>query len=477
MVKYSEFSPSLFVFPAVLFPTCATLVLCALYGSLALWLIRAVLQELRVSREARRKTSKGTGRTREPTSHGSSHTQDLTTRAHVLCIVCAASIFSFGYGALKFVPTLVHIVLHDEVFTVCVSIGYRLLGAAADSLWFFASSQLVAYWLELLTSMRSVKRVRKCCWFSIATALPFTLLRTAAAIAAPLTHPSVHVTLIVAAVGIAWILVAVGIASGLKLACHMRRLVAKNRAAKIVRAKMSRTGRFLAINLALFVLLSLALVLAAVGRVMTSAAPATSPLAYLAWEAPTRACRFIFFASLAWSCTASSTRATARGAIVKTAKTAAIKTHASLAHMRERAASKSDPGGRRSDGGNGGEEEDDEAVVYDLSLVTSSPRRAEATERVLNDVTFLSENPLPATAGTTTKLTWAQRAQKALIALMEGAALADHEDDGSIADDGTKLAEPLFELRVPSRRDGVRSASAPVENESRHRLHARTATA
>jgi len=197
----------------------------------------------------------------------------------------------------------------------------------------------------------------------------------------------------------------------------------------------------------------------------------------LAWEAPTRACRFIFFASLAWSCTASSTRATARGAIVKTAKTAAIKTHASLAHMRERAASKSDPGGRRSDGGDGGEEEDDEAVVYDLSLVTSSPRRAEATERVLNDVTFLSENPLPATAGTTTKLTWAQRAQKALIALMEGAALADHEDDGSIADDGTKLAEPLFELRVPSRRDGVRSASAPVENESRHRLHARTATA
>ena len=268
MVKYSEFSPSLFVFPAVLFPTCATLVLCALYGSLALWLIRAVLQELRVSREARRKTSKGTGRTREPTSHGSSHAQGLTTRAHVLCIVCAASIFSFGYGALKFVPTLVHIVLHDEVFTVCVSIGYRLLGAAADSLWFFASSQLVAYWLELLTSMRSVKRVRKCCWFSIATALPFTLLRTAAAIAAPLTHPSVHVTLIVAAVGIAWILVAVGIASGLKLACHMRRLVAKNRAAKIVRAKMSRTGRFLAINLALFVLLSLALVLAAVGRVM-----------------------------------------------------------------------------------------------------------------------------------------------------------------------------------------------------------------
>ena len=471
----ATYSGELLAFPAVVFPIVATCMLSALHGVLALWLIRASGWEMmRVVACCAPKTAE------KPA---------LDNRALVLCLACAASLASLGHAALKFVPTLVHATIGSDALTVAASLAVRALGAVGDSLWFGATAQLVAYWLELLSAMRAVKRVKKCCWFSTLTSSIFALVRMGAAIAAPLSRGA-QVALLALALLVAWAVTAVGTVSALRLCCHMRQMVAKNRAAKAIRIKMFRISRFLAVNGALFVLLNLALVVTAIGTVGTAR---SAPLALLAWEAPTQLGRFAFFASLAWSCSSSSRRPTARGVLAKRAKGVTLRAQASLASMRtslgKAHAFPSDGDGdgdgalpekRGSEGGEGevqrasvdagerGREEDeadDAVVVYDLSLETS---RDSAVSVELSQRSFGNINPLLAS--------WAAQAQRSLAHLEQMAlsfAEGGGDDDGGTSADGDgdglrdvdeeggfAAVEPVFERRA-LRRPAIRSASAP----------------
>jgi hypothetical protein len=465
----AAYSGELFDFPAVISPIATTCVLSVLHGLLALWLVRASGWELmRAAACCPPKTAEK---------------RPLDNRALVLCLACAASLASLCHIAFKFVPTLVHATLRSDTLTVAASLVVRAIGAVGDSLWFGATAQLVAYWLELLSAMRAVKRVKKCCWFSTLTSSMFALLRMVAAIVAPFSRGA-QVSLLALALLVAWAVTACGTVAALRLCCHMRQMVAKNCAAKAIRVKMFRICRFLAVNGALFVLLNLALVLTAIG---TGATARSAPVAVLAWEAPTELGRFAFFVSLAWSCSSSSRRPTARGALAKRAKSVTLKAQASLASMRTSLGKECDG---RGDGGGalpethgsegGGTKErrasadarerstakddaHDAVIVYDLSLVTvrDSAVSAEPSQRGLGSI-----NPL--------LTSWAAQAQRSLAHLEQMALrFAEGGGDGGTSidgdgnglrdvdeEEGSAAGEPVFERRAP-RRPATRSASAP----------------
>ena len=322
-VHRSTYAESLLDFPAFLAPIMLTSTLTGLYGALALWLIRAFVWELRhaeVHIVARKCCLKGKHKARP-----------MDNQVLVLGLACSASVCSLLYVAFYFLDTLLNGWLHMWPLTFAASIANSVLGAMCDSLWFAAMTQLVAFWLELLTSMRSVKVVKKCCWFSIVTTAVFSTTRIGAAVAAPFSLHAKAVLLVVA-LSTAWIVIAVGTIAALRLFCHMRNMIAKNRAAEAIRVKMFRMCRFLAVNGALFVFLNLALIVNVTGT--SYATTRDDPLATLAWEAPTRLCRFLFYVSLAWSCSSSSRRPTARAALHARSQSVRLKTEISLRSIR-----------------------------------------------------------------------------------------------------------------------------------------------
>jgi hypothetical protein len=298
VITRSAYDASLLDFPSILYPIAVTLVLGSLYGALALWLLRAACWELSQSS----KCAAGEGKC----------ANSLDNHTLVLVLACAASFTSLGYVTLYFLPTLLHGTLGIDELTVAASVFDRLLGAGTDCLFFAASAQLIAFWLELLTSMRSVKRVQRCCWFSAIFSAIFSIARIGAAVVAPASRIA-QLSMLGLALLIAWSVTFVGTVAALRLCFHMRNMVARNRAARVIRAKMFRIGRFLAVNGALFLLLNLALLVTGAGA--TTQSQRSDPIGVLLWELPTRVLRFCFYLSLAWSCSSSAKRPTARSKV------------------------------------------------------------------------------------------------------------------------------------------------------------------
>ena len=274
-------------FPAVICPIIITLVETLLYLALAVWLVWATVGELR------RVPCCKKGPTGLPRC-----THALENYTLVVCLACAASLTSTASSAVRLVPTVLHATLQNDGLTVATAIAADVLRAMSDSVWFAAWAQLVAYWLELHTTKRAVKRAKRCCWFSGTVIMLFTILRTGTAAVAPLSNIA-QLALLGLALLVAWTVPVAWLIGRARLHHQVRTSPATNRSAEAVRDKLKRIARFHYLAVALFAVFNVSVVSSVVGLASTDRA---RPVTVLIWELPTQICQWAFSTTVTMAC-------------------------------------------------------------------------------------------------------------------------------------------------------------------------------
>ena len=246
---------------------------------------------------------------------GKVHCCALANRSLVLGVIVLASSLDSLRWALFLVPTVFHVAIGVDGLTTTVSIFVTLVEALCDVTWVFAVIQLIAFWIEMLTSMKTSNRrsvsTKSGTLLSVGAWVPFALFRIAATCVAPLSTGTSFVFGGLA-VGVLICIAIISVISAARLVCKMRAMVARNARALSIKIKMRRLLRFMIVNVALFSLLIAAMLLRYVGSAATRAEPLEKPFAALSWRLLPDFFRLLLDFSLAWSNTSSSKRKTTR---------------------------------------------------------------------------------------------------------------------------------------------------------------------